>query len=475
MIRILRPLALMAITALVAVPLSANEGTTSTQPNIIVILTDDLGYGDLSSFSDALPVKTPNIDRLAAQGRKFTQFYVAAPICSPSRAAILSGTFSPENNLTSYLQTREGNIESEQDDYMDPARAWLPLAFKGAGYATAHVGKWHLGGGRDVHNAPSITEYGYDEAYSTWESPNRDPKLGTHHAPWDAKRKDPGQVERHERTAYMVDKTLDFFNRKASGAPCFVTLWPDDLHTPFWPSPEMKAKYEAGDNDRGKQNFFGVLEEYDRQMGRLLEGLERDGHSTNTIVIFTGDNGPAPHYNHQRNDGMRGMKLSLYEGGIRQPFIIHWPAKIAAGTSDDVTVLSAVDLLPTLASLAGVSVPEAARGQLSGVDMSAAVLGRSVRREKDLFWEHGRTERVPRPQDREKDYSPSLGIRRGEYKLLMEPDGSARELYNVVGDRNETRNLIDDPGYKEMVDSMAEALVKWHKGLPGRQHGAQPE
>lgn len=437
-------------------------------PNVLIIFTDDLGYGDISSFSDALKVKTPNIDRLATEGTRFTQFYVAAPICSPSRASLLSGMFAPETGLTSFLHERVGNKESDQDDFMDSSLAHMPQAFKAAGYATGHIGKWHLGGGRDVDNAPRIGAYGYDEAYSTWEGPklDRDPTLGTNHAPWDKERMDPGQVERWNRTRHMVDKTLDFFKRH-EGKPTFVTLWPDDLHLPFRPSPLMRVKHGGQpDKDNSIENFYGVLEAYDRKIGHLLDGLKEQGMEENTIVIFTGDNGPAPHYEQKRTDGLRGMKNSLYEGGIRQPFLIRWPGKIPAGKENSETVLSAVDLLPTLASMAGVELRATAKEKMDGVDMSAALKGEPVRRKQALLYEFGRTPRVPRAK--EKGRSPALAIRKGNFKLLVDHDNTNHELYNIAKDRSETTNLADRR--TTLTQQLARQVIDWSKTLPHRQH-----
>jgi len=442
------------------------------RPNILLILTDDMGYGDISSFArNPLKVKTPNIDRLADEGMKFTQFYVSMPICSPSRASILSGLFAPETQLTSFLQWREGNYGSDQNDYMDPALSYLPKVFQSAGYKTGHIGKWHLGGGHDIDNAPSIKEFGYDECYSTWESPNRDPKLNGEFSQWD-KRKIPGQVDRWDRSRYMVDKTLDFMERHKD-KPCFMTLWPDDLHTPYWPSPEMLKKYGGKPDGFGEiENFYGVLEEYDRQIGRLLDALKKKGFDANTIVIFTGDNGPAPHYDQTRSDGMRGMKLSLYEGGIRQPFIVRWPGQIPAASENTETVLSAMDLLPTLTALAGLELPEAVRAVCDGEDLSAAMLGKTVRRTKPILWEFGRTERVPRPASKS-NLSPPLAIRQGDFKLLVDYGNTVHELYNIVKDPNETTNLVDK--HTTLVKEMSLQVIDWSRSLPHRNQPYNPQ
>lgn len=459
--------AFVAMVAPAPAQTTSSVDAKSSKPNVIMIYTDDMGYGDISSFSKALKLKTPNIDRLATEGKKFTQFYVAMPICSPSRAAVISGRFAPETGLTNYLQERKGNYDSDQEDYVDPKYGHLPRSFQQAGYATGHIGKWHMGGGRDVDNAPSITNYGYDEAYSTWESPNRDPKLGTIYAPWD-KRLVPGQVVRDKRTEYMVDKTLDFFKRHED-KPCFVTLWPDDMHTPFRPSAEMMKKHGGKpDQDKLFENFLAVLEEYDKQIGRLLDGLKEQGKDENTIIFFTGDNGPAPPYDRVRTDGMRGMKLSLYEGGIREPFVIRWPGHVKPGAVDNDTVWCTVDLLPTLTSLAGIPMTEEGKGTADGEDMSKAILGDApVKRTKPLLYEYGRTKQVPRPKG--DALSPTLAIRQGDFKVLVNYDGSDLEMYDIKKDPTEKTNVADQ--HKEEAQAMAKTVIDWSKTLP---HRTQP-
>jgi arylsulfatase A-like enzyme len=165
---------------------------------------------------------------------------------------------------------------------------------------------------------------------------------------------------------------------------------------------------------------------------------------------------------------MRGSKLSLYEGGIREPFIIKWSGKVQPGTTDNETVMNSVDLLPTLTALAGIPMVPEAQGKFQGVDVSKAVLGAPMKREKPLMWEYGRTARVPRPKNRQVDYSPNLAIRQGDLKLLVNTDGSDKELYNVVADRNESKNLAADPQYKSVIDSMSKQVMDWQKTLPHR-------
>ncbi len=450
---------------------AAQAGATGTaaaqKPNVIMVFTDDMGYGDVSSFAKTpLKVKTPNIDRLAKEGMKFTQFYVAMPICSPSRASVLSGMHAPETQITTYLQERKGNKQADQNDFLSPALAFLPKTFAAGGYATAHVGKWHLGGGRDVDNAPSISEYGYKEFWSTWESPEPDPKLGSAVPSWNDN-KPPTQLDRWKTTGYMVDRTLDFMKRN-QGTPTFVTLWPEDVHTPFTPSPEGLKKHGGKTKEgRSLENFYGVLEEYDREMGRLLDGLKTQGMEDNTILFFTSDNGPNPDFNRLRTDGMRGSKGTLYEGGIREPFIIRWPGHIPAGTQNDVTVLSAIDLLPTLSALVGIPVVPESIGKADGEDLSKAMFGQPVKRTTPLLYEFGRT-RPAKPRPNNKDRGPQLAIREGDLKVLVNRDGSDLQMYNVVKDRNETTNIADQQS--TAAKEMSKKLLDWSKTLPSRTH-----
>ncbi len=411
------------------------------RPNIIVILSDDMGAGDVACYGGETP--TPHIDRLAAEGTRFTQYYAPSPICSPSRAGLITGKFPARVRITSYLQTKAGNRGCEQADFLDPAAPSLPRLLKAAGYATAHVGKWHLGGGRDVDDAPPFAAYGYDEHAGTWESPEPDPNLTATDWIWSDKDK----VKRPDRTGYMVDRTLDFLARHKD-RPCFVNLWPDDVHTPWVPDAEAKK----GDTPK---NLRGVLVEYDRQIGRLLDGLRASGAEANTLVIFTCDNGALPTFKGRRSAGMRGAKLSLYEGGVGVPFIARWPGRVPAGRVDDQTVLAGVDLLPTLCAIARAPVP--ADAGLDGQDMTAALTGATVARKAPLFWEYGRNDKFfkyPRAIDR----SPNVAVREGNWKLLVNADGSGPELYDVVVDRAEQRNVLaENPKVAKRLSDAAAA------------------
>lgn len=420
----------------------------AARPHLIFILADDFGYGDLGCTGGAGGA-TPRLDRMAAEGTRFTQYTSASPICSPSRAGLITGMFPGRWRITSYLQTKKGNRACEQADFLDPAAPSLPRILKAAGYATAHFGKWHLGGGRDVVEAPKFAAYGYDEHAGTYESPEPHPDITATNWIWSDK--DP--VKRWDRTRFFVDRTLDFLKRN-SAKPCFVNLWLDDTHTPWVP---------AADAPKGAtpENLRSVVAELDRQIGRLLEGLRERGLEEKTLVLFTSDNGPLPTFKGERAAGLRGSKLSLYEGGIRLPLIARWPGRVPAGRVDEQTVLGAVDVLPTLCALAGSAPPKEAA--LDGEDLSAALLGKATVRKNPLFWEYGRNAQsfaYPAGNDR----SPNVAVRDDRWKLLVNADGTGAELYDLAADPKETKSVLD--GNPEVARRLTDRALAWRKSLP---------
>lgn len=443
-------------TALALLFLFAYSSLAESRPHIVIILADDFGYGDVSAYGG--PVPTPNLDRFAREGTRFTQAYVASPICSPSRCALITGQHPGRWRITSFLQTRKGNRACEQDDFLDPKAPSLPRALKAAGYATAHIGKWHLGGGRDVTYAPKFAAYGYDVGLGTYESPEPHPDITATNWIWSPH--DP--VKRWDRTRWMVDRTLEFL-RERKGTPCFVNLWLDDTHTPFHPSREQLAAIGVrSDKPSEEQCFRAVLHEMDRQIGRFMEGLREVGIDQNTLVLLLGDNGALPHFGQTRNGGLRGSKLSLYEAGIRVPLIARWPGHIPAGHVNEETVLSALDFFPTLCEIAQAKPPTGNR--FDGVNMSAAFFGKTPTRNQPLFFEYGRnTNSFAYPRDA-RNRSPNVAMRDGKWKLLVNSDGTGAELYDIVADAKETIDLAAE--HPKHVRRLSKAALAWRKSLP---------
>jgi arylsulfatase A-like enzyme len=429
--------------------IAALPAPAAERPNVVFVLADDLGPGDVGCYGGTIAA-TPRIDGLGKEGTRFTQFYVASPVCSPSRCAFITGQFPGRWRITSYEQTRAGNQACGQADFLDPKAPSLPRALHEAGYATAHFGKWHLGGGRDVTDAPKFAAYGYDEHAGTYESPEPDPQITATNWIWSDK--DP--VKRWQRSGYFVDRTLDFLARHKH-TPCYVNLWLDDPHTPWVPD-------AASDKKDTPANLKPVLEEMDRQVGRLLDGLDKLGIAGETLVILASDNGPLPTFRGRRTMGLRGSKISLYEGGLRLPFIVRRPGHVPAGRVDERTVIGGVDLFPTVCAICGVKLP--AGYESDGEDRSAACLGKSLpTRAKPLLWEYGRNDKsfaYPRGRDR----SPNVAMRDGSWKLLVNADGSGAELYDLASDPKEAKNVAGQ--HADISERLTKAALGWRRSLP---------
>jgi arylsulfatase A-like enzyme len=447
-----------------ALPLAA---APAPRPNVILILADDLGYGDLGCYGCEIP--TPNLDRLAAEGVRFTQGYVASPICSPSRVAITTGQYPARHLIFSFLHTRKRQRELGMRDYLDPAAPSIARTFQQAGYATAHFGKWHMGGGRDVDDAPLPAEYGFDESLTSFEGlgdrvlppgslSEMSAKLGRGRITW---------APKHELTEIYVDRSMDFIRRN-SNRPFYIQMWPNDVHDPFEPKPELMRKYERFAKNKYVQQYYATLDEMDRQIGRLVEAVDSMGLADRTLFVFLSDNGPTawPRYYKEGLEppgstaGFRGRKWSLYEGGIRVPFLARWKGKIPAGRVNRDTVVNAVDLFPTLCRLAGVKPPAV---DFDGEDLSDAFLGRAVRRKRDLLWEYGRDATFIYP-GLERDRSPNLAIRSGPWKLLVNDDGSRMELYDLARGGAEDRNLA--AAQPEIARRLSQRVLEWRRSLP---------
>lgn len=444
--------------AAVAQPAPAKvQKPAARQPNILFILVDDLGYGDLGVTGNTL-VATPNIDALARDGLMLTQYYDAAPICSPSRAGLMTGRFPARDRFVTFIDNRKRNREFGQADWLDPKLPTLPRALKSAGYATGHFGKWHLGGGRDVGDAPLITAYGFDEGYSQFEGLGPRALANDEVTPISRASEALGQgpidwLPRWDMTARFIDKTLDFARRNKD-RPWFAQLWLDDVHTPWRPSAAQLAAVKGKGRTPGEERFLAVLVAMDAQIGRLVAELRAAGELDDTLILFTSDNGPMTGARNPGSAGpWRGRKADLYEGGMRQPLIVRWPGRAKPGRRDAASVVNAVDMLPTLARVGGAKLP----GGIDGVDMSAALQNRPVRARPDMFTHIGRA-------PREAALGPLYSIRSGSWKLLMDRDGSGVELYDLARDPGERSNVAAREA--AVTKRLSARLAAWIATLP---------
>ncbi len=456
-------LSALALATFLAAPLGAAQ-----QPNVVFIFIDDLGYGDLSCTGNR-DVETVHIDRLAAEGVRLTQFYVNSPICSPSRVAVTTGQYPARHLINSYLNNRRRNRQRGMRDFLDPAAPAIARAFQRAGYATAHFGKWHMGGGRDVGDAPLPRAYGFDESLVSFEGLGDRvlPPGGLSRASEKLDRGNISHAPKHQLTEIYVNRSLDFIRRNRHG-PFYLHLWLNDVHDAHEPSQAMLRKYQPFQANPYVQRFYAVLDEMDRQIGRLIDGIDELGLAETTLIVLTSDNGPTawPFYTKSGKKppgstaGLRDRKWSLYEGGIRMPLIARWKGTIPAGRVNRTTVMAAIDLFPTFCGLAGVEPPKV---DFDGEDLGRALLGDDVRRTRPIYWEYGRDATYLKPADK-RDQSPNLAIRNGRWKLLVNDDGTDRELYDLSQDPWETDNLAaQNP---ELAARLARQLLDWRRSLP---------
>jgi arylsulfatase A-like enzyme len=443
------------------------------RPNILFVLVDDMGFGDLSIMGDK-KVQTPHLDRLAREGVLLTKFYDAAPICSSSRAGFMTGRFPAEVNFVAITGARANNADLGQADWLDPKLPTIAKLLKGAGYATAHIGKWHLGGGRDIGDAPWPTAYGFDQSFTTFEGlgprvlvsdEERDlaiasDKLGQGPRFWEIKT---------NLTRLYADMAVDFVSQH-SDKPWFVNLWLNDVHDPWAPDDESLSEVMGKGADSDDDRFLATLVKMDRTLGRLFDRLEQMGQMDNTLIIVTSDNGPSSLQRYYQKgatapgsaEHLRGRKFSLYEGGIRQPMILYWRGHAKAGTRDEQTVAQGVDLLPTIASIIGEKAPAGS----DGTDLSAALAGQPVTERPPLFWAYGKegAKAQPNVPFQPRDVSPRFAIRDGNWKLLANAGGADAQLYDLAADPTESHDLAGtNPGVR---DRLLAKLKSWLAGLP---------
>jgi len=454
-------LSMLATLAPLAVAVaSTHAADVASKPNIVFILADDLGWGDPSCYGNAR-FHTPAIDRLAREGIRFTQYYQGGSVCSPSRCTLMTGRWPAEFRLHGHLSRAAENAQRGMAQFLDPRAATLPRLLKRAGYTTVHIGKWHLG---KPPQAPAgiaaLSDYGFDEARCV--DAIADIK-GEAANLWN--------IENRPRASkVLVEETLGVLDR-IKGKPFYCELWLNDPNAPLAPSVEQMKPFRGKSTPAGFTSplevYAGTVAEMDRQIGRLLARLDELHLAKNTLVIFSSDNGPedieignATWSGIGSAGPLRGRKRSLYEGGIRLPFLVRWPGVTPAGEVNDATVVSGADLLPTLCELAGAAIPEDVRATLRGQSVVAAVKGnKSLRRSVPLFWEW-RFRVYNHPWNR----SPILAIRDGQWKLLLNPDRSRVELYDIPADPSEQNNLAAQ--HAELVARLAQRALAWQKTLP---------
>ncbi|QDU75848.1 Arylsulfatase [Bremerella volcania] len=412
-----------------------------SQPNVVFIFADDLGYADIASYGHPY-AKTPSLDRLASEGTSFTQFYVTGVTCNPSRTGLMTGLFP-------------ARFKMYPADYGFGDRVTITQLFKNAGYRTGHFGKWHIG--------PETEDvYGIDE-YSSGEK-NDDPSLG--------------------RDAGLFNAAIDFIKRSDGKQPFYVNIWGHITHYPVKGDSElakhfqnidfkrsdfsetMQVKFDeaasiGGDLAQSMREYMGEVYSLDLNIGRVMKTIDDLGLRDNTIVVFSSDHGPAPVLLGAKMESkeysanmlgyagvFRGGKHSQYEGGVRVPMIIRWPGRVPEGKVNETSVTSTIDWMPTLCRIAGINdLPE----EVDGEDISDIWFGSDRTRTIPLYWKTNSAGSQPAMRD-------------GKWKYHAATRRDPAELYDLSSDPSESRNVADD--HPQVVEQLEAKLRAWVRDLP---------
>ena len=440
------------------------------RPNLLVILCDDLGYGDLGCYGHPA-IRTPHLDRLAAQGVRFTSCYAAAPVCSPSRAGLLTGRIPDRVGVYDW-------IPAGHPMHLPATETTLATLLKSAGYATCQVGKWHLNGLFNSPSQPQPGEHGFDYWFSTQNN-----AAPSHHNPQNFVRNGtPVGPLTGFSCQIVADEAVGWLARQPVESPFFLFVCFHEPHEPIASPEELVASYLDNDGptarNRDEAQYFANVTNMDAAVGRVMAALSQRQLDQTTLVVFTSDNGPetlnryrGASHSYGSPGPLRGRKLWLYEGGLRVPGIVRWSGTIDAGRTSDEPVCS-LDLLPTVCELAGIAPPN--DRPLDGTSLVPLLRGRPLQRTTPLYWSYIRALGEPR-----------AALRVGPHMVLGHAAGSMRlpggnidaatiaaikqqtladvELYDLTHDPAQSHDLAaQNPVLR---DSLAEQLRTRHRNI----------
>ena len=415
---------------------------SSKKPNIVIVLCDDLGYGDLGCYGHP-HIKTPELDKLTAEGMKLTDCYAAAPVCSPSRAGMLTGRTPHRCGIYDW-------IPANSPMHLKKTEQTIATLLRDNGYATCHSGKWHCNGKFNSPEQPQPDDHGFEHWFSTQN--NAGP---SHHNPKNFVRNGErvGPMEGYS-SDLIVTEAIDWLGKKWDRSkPFCLFVWFHAPHEPIATSPEFLKMYEG----KKEAIYYGNVTQMDHAFGRLMKTLDEMKLRDKTFVMFTSDNGPETLNRYRganRSFGspgpLRGMKLHMYEGGIRVPGIIRWPGNTKPGSVSHEPV-NGTDILPSLCEMAGVEVPK--DRPIDGTSFLPILQGIKLKRKIPLYWRYDRALSKPF----------TVAMRQGDWKILADNDMTKFELYNLRKDIAEEHNLADSqPNHLEM---MKKILVKLQAGI----------
>jgi len=435
-------------------------------PNILFVLTDDLGWMDMGCYWHPV-LKTPHLDRLAAEGCLMTNFYGAAPICSPSRAGCLTGRIQARFGMEDIVHP--GQLSSKPYHHLPIEQPTFARTLRDAGYFTGHIGKWHLTlPGFD--SEPRISDYGFDY-YCTSENRRQYIGAGHYQDPTDWLRN--GEIVKGKLADWTADLYAEEsirFMEAAGERPFLLNLWVHAPHEPIVTAPEFKGLY--AERPEPEQTYFGCVTQLDAALGRIFGYLQEKNLDENTIIIFTSDNGPEFMAGFELPNGevmswgansrgatpFRDRKHDLHEGGLRVPALIRWPGETTPGSISHVPV-SLIDLYPTFCAMTGAPEPTLA---LDGGDLRPALKGQPVNRPHPLYWQFIYAG-GPISHRHIGMESPQVALRDGAWKLMCDMDYSDVRLYNLDVDPSERWNFAK--GYPDVTARMMTELKRIHSDV----------
>lgn len=435
--------------------LFGSTGVWSKPPNILLIYVDDLGYGDLGSYGHPV-IRTPNIDKLAADGLKLNSFYAPSALCSPSRAGLLTGRHPYRTGIRSWIPHDSGV-------YLRAEEVTLAETLKAVNYQTAHIGKWHLNSDLGSETEPQPTDQGFDYFYG-----HNAFQIPTNKNPTNIYRNGEALPRQNGFTAELyANESIQWLEQRDPNRPFFLYLGMAEPHVTIENPDEFNAMYAEYTNGpvvpirsgpsgppkdklvpRGPGEYYANITYMDAQLGRVLDWLDDNGLADETVVVFASDNGPVTS-NWLRwfevnaygdTGGFRGRKHYLYEGGIRVPAIIRYPRLIKPGTTSDTPVVG-TDLFVTLTAIGGGEVPD--DRPIDGINITPVLKGDTLP-ERAIFWALASVSDI------------EFSVRRGDWKLLSDRHYEPVALYNLQEDPLELFNLLEQNG--QVVRELSQAL-----------------
>jgi len=430
--------------------LSRGAQACTNKPNIILILADDLGWAELECYHNTFN-ETPNLDRLAEEGMRFTQAYAAAPVCSPTRAALMTGQYPPRIGITDYLRPNDKN-------HLSTEHITIAETLKHAGYATGIIGKWHLTGYAN-HGAEEFPPnvHGFDD---TIVSENRGIGGGSYFHPYHFNREIKKRLPGREHLVDRMNLEATEFIRRHKDRRFFLYLSHYAVHTRLHGKEELVSKFEkkpkAGKGNTARRNnphLAAQLKSIDEGVGMIMNTLDKLGLAEKTMVVFTGDNGGESRVT--SNAPMRAGKSTLYEGGIRVPLILHYPGATPSGAVCK-TPVSSIDFYPTFCEITGIKPDQQQR--VDGVSMMPLLRDPEAKLKRDpLYWHY------PLLKPHFLGGRSSGAIQQGHWKLIQFFDTGKSELYNLYNDIGETKNLAVK--LPEKARQLEEALTNWQNRM----------